>query len=217
MCGPPENSSRTTDQPADITDPAVFAAHYSLAYPRLMLVAAGMIGDVVYAEDIVQEAAIIAFEKSSEFVSGSHFSAWLVEIVRRCALNYRRKLSHRKTNTADPQGFSGMAGGESPAIADLPISAASGNLTESQTAFDDEVIQALGQLSEDSRCCLLLRTILDLSYAEISALMGIPEGTAMSHVHRSKTSLRQSLAAYQSSRIASNQSKHHGTTGRTTS
>ncbi len=199
MCGPPENLNRTTDRP-DITDPDQFAAQYLLAYPRLLVIAAGMIGDKTYAEDIVQEAAIIAFRKSSDFELGSNYSAWLAEIVRRCALNYRRKLGSRKTHPADPQVFSGLVCRDAPAAAGIPISAASGAFVESQTAFDDEVMLALRQLSDESRCCLLLRTILDLSYAEISVLMSIPEGTAMSHVHRGKSSLRQLLSAYEQTR-----------------
>jgi DNA-directed RNA polymerase specialized sigma24 family protein len=41
---------------------------------------------------------------------------------------------------------------------------------------------------------LLLRTVEKLSYAEIAALMDMPEGTAMSHVHRSKMALRERLS-----------------------
>jgi DNA-directed RNA polymerase specialized sigma24 family protein len=40
---------------------------------------------------------------------------------------------------------------------------------------------------------LLLRTIQKLSYTEIAEIMQIPEGTAMSHVHRSKNELRNRL------------------------
>ena len=85
MCEPPDTGKQAKSRPLDITDPEEFAAQYSRSYPRLILIAAGMIGDSVFAEDIVQEAAIIAFEKSAEFTSGSNFAAWIAEIVRRCA------------------------------------------------------------------------------------------------------------------------------------
>jgi RNA polymerase sigma-70 factor, ECF subfamily len=52
---------------------------------------------------------------------------------------------------------------------------------------------ALQRLSPDARCCLLLRTIQKLSYIEIAEIMQIPAGTAMSHVHRSKSELRNKL------------------------
>lgn len=67
-------------------------------------------------------------------------------------------------------------------------------LAESQMVFDDQVLSALQQLSAEARACLLLRTVEQLSYRDISKLMHIPEGTAMSHVHRSRLKLRQLLA-----------------------
>jgi RNA polymerase sigma-70 factor, ECF subfamily len=69
----------------------------------------------------------------------------------------------------------------------------SGELLSNQSAFDDEVLIALKRLNHDARCCLLLRTVQKLSYAEIAEVMQIPEGTAMSHVHRSKNEMRNRL------------------------
>ena len=191
----PRNSQRSTvPGPVDATDPQSFAAHFREAYPRLALVAAGVLGHQEAAEDIVQDAAIIAFRKAKEFVPGSNFAAWLAEIVRRCALNQRRKTQHRKTFAADPARLAQMndqvAAGPGPS----PISTRSGEILDDQAAFDDELVGALNQLSEDARCCLLLRTVEQMSYAEIAALMQIPEGTAMSHVHRSRTVLREILS-----------------------
>ena len=59
--------------------------------------------------------------------------------------------------------------------------------------FDDEVPRALNAMSDIARCCLLLQVVQNLSYAEISELMQIPPGTAMSHVHRGKTMLSERL------------------------
>jgi RNA polymerase sigma-70 factor (ECF subfamily) len=52
----------------------------------------------------------------------------------------------------------------------------------------------LGDVGEVARACLLLRTLEGLEYAEISRLLEIPEGTAMSHVHRTRRYLRDRLA-----------------------
>ena len=70
---------------------------------------------------------------------------------------------------------------------------AEGQLHEAQTEFDDHVVRALESLGDVPRSCLLLRTVAELSYVEISACMQIPEGTAMSHVSRSKARLRRLL------------------------
>jgi RNA polymerase sigma-70 factor (ECF subfamily) len=179
--------------PADVADPRVFAAQYRDAYHRLTLVAAAVTGDRESAEDIVQEASIIAFGKAGEFTPGTNFAAWLAEIVRRCALNHRRKVHQRRTFSADPAVLGQMNHVASP-IEPSPIAVESGRLLADQTAFDDELSLALESLGEQARACLLLRVVEKLSYAEISELLNIPEGTAMSHVHRSKAALRKRLS-----------------------
>jgi RNA polymerase sigma-70 factor (ECF subfamily) len=76
--------------------------------------------------------------------------------------------------------------------ADL-LRSASGIIPEFQTDFGDEVVRALQRIGDVPRACLLLRTVHELSYFEISELLHIPEGTAMSHVHRTRRSMREML------------------------
>ena len=68
-----------------------------------------------------------------------------------------------------------------------------GRLTAHQTDFDDEVLFALREISDVARACLLLRVVQQLSYEEIAQTVQIPEGTAMSRVHRAKQTIRQRL------------------------
>ena len=189
-----DKSRKTAEDSSSDEGLRSLVAQYRQAYPRLTTIAAAIVGDQTQAEDIVQEAAIIAMEKIADFQPGTNITAWLAEIVRRCALNYRRKTQNRKTYAADPSSLVQLAhdssGGRSAA---LPIVDRQGNLLADQSAFDDEVSLALQRLSHDARCCLLLRTIQKLSYAEIAEIMRMPEGTAMSHVHRSKNELRNRL------------------------
>ena len=179
--------------PPNMADPQVFAAHFQACYRRLALLAAGVTGERQSAEDIIQEAAVIAFEKIDQFQQGTNFSAWMAEIVRRCAQNHRRKTLHRRTFAADPAVLSETQGDERPVEERSPIIGSGGELAPDQTSFDDELSQALGSLTVEARSCLLLRVLESLTYAEISELLNIPEGTAMSHVHRSKSALRRRL------------------------
>ena len=174
-------------------NPEVFAAQYRMVYSRLHIVATGIIGDRTQAHDIVQEAAIIALEKSDRFIEGSSFLAWLSEIVRRCSLNYLRKIKGRKTAATDPELLAQTAIASGTSSTAWSVHGVAGVLAEDQTAFDDEMMHALLSLSAEARCCLLLRVVLSLPYAEISEIMGMPENTAMSHVHRSKRQMRNSL------------------------
>jgi len=76
------------------------------------------------------------------------------------------------------------------------------NLESLKDSFDDDVMHALGKISEDARTCLLLKSVENMSYKEIATLMKIPEGTAMSMVHRARTSLRKELAGHDFARPA---------------
>lgn len=143
------------------------------------------------ADDIVQQAITIAIQKNEVFESEAHFVGWLAGIVRNCALNYRRKQTRRKTQVTDPADLSFVenSGGND----ENPVDRLTGELDPMQSSFDDRMRLALEQVSPQSRSCLLLRTVEGLSYAEISKLMDVPEGTAMSLVHRGKKLLRTLL------------------------
>lgn len=175
------------------TDPEQFAARFRDAYPRLHLVAQGIIGDRTHAHDIVQEAAVIALEKADQFQAGASYAAWLAGIVRRCAWNYASKVRGRKTAPTDPDLLARTKEADLRSGMSWPISGQTGQLAEMQQDFDDEVLRALSEIAEDARCCFLLRAVQNLSYAEISDLMQVPQGTAMSHVHRARQKLRRLL------------------------
>lgn len=169
--------------------PRDFAPSCIKVAPRLATIAMTVSGSKADADDIVQQAFTIALEKDSTFESEAQFIGWLAGIVRNCALNHRRKLGRRKTYATDP--FEMRPEASTPSKDS--INNTTGELKPEQTAFDDRVKLALLSLSEKARCCLLLRTVNELSYKEISELMDIPEGTAMNLVHRSKNQLRELL------------------------
>jgi RNA polymerase sigma-70 factor, ECF subfamily len=194
MNGRPDMPRNPRDGPLEVTDFEEFAAQYRLVYPRLKLIAVAITCDAAQAEDIVQEAVLIAVSKIGQFRVGSNFSAWLAAIVRRCALNHRRKIRNRKTFATDPSSLALEEAPSAPSAAISPVNSA-GQILPLQASFDDELLRALNGLTEDARCCLLLRVVQQHSYAEIAEMLEIPEGTAMSHVHRSKATLRKQLAS----------------------
>src|SRR5688572_16362863 len=54
-----------------------FAAEYQKAYRVLWVVAAGVLGRSAGAEDVLQEAALLALKKVDQFQPGTHFVAWM--------------------------------------------------------------------------------------------------------------------------------------------
>lgn len=191
MNGPQAANSQRTEKLSKTSTVTEYAAQYQQAYPRLAAVAAGVLGRREGAEDIVQEAAGLAVEKQNEFAGPAEFVAWMFGVVRRMSLNERRKTQRRQTYATDPSDIATLK--DQPTTEQPPVDPATGQLTAQQVSFEDHLLAALQELSEDARCCLLLRTVHDLSYAEIEQLLGIPRGTAMSHVHRSRQLLRTRL------------------------
>jgi len=165
--------------PSPLT-PTAFAAQFRESSRVLWCVAAGVVGNRNQAEDIVQEAALRALPKLGTFEPGTSFMAWMSQFVRYVALNDRRK--HDRREQVLKRGVAVQA--ERRTEAPLRID-----------PFDAHVTRALQTLGETARTCLLLKTVLEMDYAEIADLLDIPAGTAMSHVSRARSKMRGLLEA----------------------
>jgi RNA polymerase sigma-70 factor (ECF subfamily) len=162
--------------------PQEFASLYQSHHRALWCIAAAIVGDRTAAYDVVQEAAMTALTKLNEFDAAgpaTSFVAWAGQIVRFVALNHRRSRIRSKQVSTDPAVMAASARGAAAALPDMGFSA--------------QLSDALGELDDVARACLLMRTVMDMSHKEIAAALGIPEGTAMSHVHRSRHALRRKL------------------------
>ena len=184
-------------QSSDLTTAREYVVECGEIHNRMKYIAAAVIGSMGDAEDIVQQAYTIAIEKNQSFESRDKFVGWLAGIVKHCSLNYRRKRSRRKTHSVDPTNIQVQEPASATAILEN-IDASS--LDSMQRAFDDEVMNALSNISVDARTCLILRTVENLSYKEISNLLQIPKGTAMGMVHRARIALRRALANHEFAR-----------------
>src|SRR5262245_59175613 len=71
--------------------PAQFAAHLEGSWRKLWCIGAAIVGDRVMADDVLQEAAMIALGKLSQFDPRTSFAAWMAQIVRFVALNQARR------------------------------------------------------------------------------------------------------------------------------
>lgn len=191
----PEPQQRAAGgEPLPPLDDEAFADRFRESCRALWLIAVGVLGDRHLAEDAVQEAAVIGLRKLNRFKPGTNFTAWMGQIVRHVALNHRRKHNRRRALSLDGEGGPELAQAGAHGVADeKPVVGARGGLPQDQHLFDDQLMSALKSIGEVARACLLLRTIEGLDYAEISQLLDIPQGTAMSHVYRTRRTLRRML------------------------
>ncbi len=159
--------------------PDEFGERYEQSRRTLWFIAAAVLGDRTLAHDVVQEAASIAMIKRGEFDASTNFTAWMGQIVRYVALNEARSRQRRRAALAGDAGLE-LTRDARPAVPSQPL--------------DEKVAASLHQLDDIARTCLILRVVHGMAYAEISRALNIPEGTAMSHVHRSRLALRDRLA-----------------------
>jgi RNA polymerase sigma factor (sigma-70 family) len=156
---------------------ADFAMHFENSSRTLWCVAFSVLRDRELARDIVQESAIIGLRKVHEFEPATSFVAWMSQIVRYTAMNEVRRRSRRRENA-------GVEAAENSVRA---------HADTSELGFDEKLTQALDLLDETARACLLMKVVMGLEYKDISEALGIPEGTAMSHVFRARKALRDKL------------------------
>jgi RNA polymerase sigma-70 factor (ECF subfamily) len=178
-----------------------FVLRLEAAAPVLWTIAAAVLGDRGRAEDVLQEATMIALDKLERFDPTTSFAAWMGAIVRNVARNEARKTRRQGTASLPPDLLTACSdaraarGGAPEPAAAWPSIDGRGELAPDCGAFDDALLAALRTLRPVARAALLLRTVQGLDYEEISAVLAIPSGTAMSHVHRAREALRRRLSA----------------------
>ena len=172
--------------------PDGFADRFKECSRALWCIATAILGNPGQAEDVLQEAALIALEKLDQFDPSTRFPAWMGRIVRYVALNHARRRAGRRAvplDPADPVETAARGG-----LPEVPFNGR-GEITPDQHSFDDRLLSALRDLDETARAGLLLRVVLDMPYREISLALDIRPGTAMSHVCRARRVLGDRLGA----------------------
>jgi RNA polymerase sigma-70 factor (ECF subfamily) len=160
-----------------------FESLWRAAQPRLRLIALAIVGNQTEAEDVLQDASITGLKKyqAGEFSAGTSFDGWMGQITRFTALNALRKRHGAPAALGD--GVTRVSPRGS-----VPMGGVGGN-----DMADGALSQAMAELPETQRLCLVLRIVGGLPYTTIAYIAEIPEGTAMSHVHRGQRTLRNLL------------------------
>jgi RNA polymerase sigma-70 factor (ECF subfamily) len=132
------------------------------------------------AADITQEAMIKAFKNLGQVNAGSP-KAWLMSIVRNTGVTFlTKKNGHQSVFIDEIEGLEWH--GQSPEQALL--------MSEEK----EVVMRLLEELPLEFREVVILRDLEDLSYKEISEVVGIPIGTVMSRLNRARQRLLQRLS-----------------------
>lgn len=158
--------------------------------PSMLSVASRLMRHGSEAEDLVQDAVLKAIRARDQFESGTNLRAWLLKILTNTFINrYRRGGLERSVldgPDADPLADGWISSSTMEALRD-PESQALRPILEA------EIGKALAELPTEFRLAVVLSDVEDLSYKEISEVMGCPVGTVMSRLHRGRRLLKGRL------------------------
>src|SRR5262249_27497272 len=128
---------------------------------RAYLLAYRILGAREDAEDLVQEAFMIALDRISTFERGRPFAPWLARIVATRALNARKAIARRRTQSLGEDAVAAQASPLTEAIA---------------RETRDRVRAALDQLPERQRLIVQLFEIDGYTAQEIADTLGLSAG-----------------------------------------
>ena len=136
-----------------------------------------ILGNVDDAADAVHDALATALARPESYdAAKGPLKPWFMRVVRNRCLDMMRR---RRSGTVPVEELVDPAHGPEEA------------LESAQRGFRIQV--ALGRIAPDKREIVVLRDYLDLSYAEIAAILDVAQGTVMSRLHRARLALKEAL------------------------
>ena len=159
---------------------------------KVLNIAYRMLGNFEEAKDLAQEVFISVFESIKDLKEEIKFDAWLTQITLNHCRNRWKYLKRRQYFNSESL--------------DDPIETEDGNIPKAivdpsdspETLYEKKSIQefiqrGLLELKEDQRELLVLRDLQGFSYGEMGELLGLPEGTIKSKLHRARMELKEVL------------------------
>ena len=150
-----------------------------------------LLGNYDIAEDVSQDAFILAFRRIHQHRGGS-FRAWLFKIVTNLCYTEMRTWRRNTFQMLEPIDYEGEVN-ESPRWMKDPRP-----VPEEEVEANDlrELLEnSLKKLPYDYQMALSLIDIQELDYMEAASVMGVPIGTVKSRVARGRMQFRRILEA----------------------
>ena len=162
----------------------LYKEHYDKVYGVVLKI----VRDEDKARDVTQDVFVSLYEKIGQFEGRSEFSTWLYRVAVNRALDYLRGCGRHKTESIQE-----LAGSSSSGLADADsiYFIDEDEDTEEKVVYRARIANlkwAIQRLKPYERETLEL-SLMDLREPEIGKVLGIPEGTVKSRLHRARKSL----------------------------
>ena len=152
--------------------------------PALRRYASALLRSQQDADDLVHDTLLRALDKLHSHRGRDDIRPWLFAIMHNLFVSQVRRARIRMAGEAKSEGAR---------------EAASPGSQEDGLRWR-EVLCALDALPEEQRAVILLISVEDLSYAEVSGVLGIPIGTVMSRLARGRERLRHLMQGQEGTR-----------------
>lgn len=149
--------------------------------PELHQYCARMIGSVIDAEDVVQEALAKAYASLPE-TSVANLRGWIFRIAHNKAIDYLRRAYRQQLDYLD----------EDALLVEAAIT-----LEEQESVAD--ALSLFLKVPPKQRSCVILKDVLGYSLADISELLDLSLPDIKSSLHRGRTRLRELAGSANSS------------------
>jgi RNA polymerase sigma-70 factor, ECF subfamily len=156
-----------------------------------------MLGNQAEAEDVAQEVFISVLRSIKQFREECQLSTWIFRITRNHCLNrlkFLRRRAYQKGQPLDETKESDECGSAlgSPFSGQVPRPDRALEQKQLEIALEEKI----NSLSDEHRELIILRDIEQMSYEEIQAITGLPEGTIKSRLHRARAELARAMTPY---------------------
>ncbi len=133
------------------------------------------------AQDASQEVWIRVWRYIGTFREDSAFTTWLHRITVNTCLSFRQREARREERE--------YSGDEVPYLPEPPGGDADPETAALSSERREEIKVALRTVRDEHRVALVLRHMEGLSYAEIAAVLEVPDGTAKGWVSRGRAAM----------------------------
>lgn len=151
---------------------------YEEHYPKMMGLCMRYASNQDEALDILHEGFIKVFKNMHRYEPGTSLSSWIKRIMVNTAIDFYRKMVRRRTEDIDTAYHLGA-----------PDADALSQLTE------QEILQAIQDLSPAYRAVFNLYVIEGYSHKEIADMLDITDSTSRSNLVKARIKLQEALIA----------------------
>jgi RNA polymerase sigma-70 factor (ECF subfamily) len=152
------------------------------------------------AEDVAQDALLLAFKALPTIEEPSRFAAWLSAITRHRALRFSQSQDkHLRRRVAIDEALveriGALATPFNPAALTTPLTNAATSTSKAleDRERDEQMFSALDSLPADYAMPLRLHFLDDMPLKRIAAFMGVPLSTVKWRIHHGKKLLREKV------------------------